>query len=52
VLDPGVADQQGQAAEFRYHRADQLVGPCRVGDVAREGRGGTTALPLASEGAR
>jgi hypothetical protein len=26
VLDPGVADQQIQAAELGYHRADQLVG--------------------------
>jgi hypothetical protein len=26
VLDPGVADQQVQAAELRHHRADQLVG--------------------------
>ena len=40
LLDAGVADQQVQAAELRYHRADQLVGLRRVGDVAREGRRG------------
>jgi hypothetical protein len=38
VLDSGVADQQIQAAELGYHRADQLVGLRHVTDIGREGR--------------
>jgi hypothetical protein len=40
VLDAGVADQQVQAAELRYHCADQLMGLRGVADVAEEGRRG------------
>ena len=44
MLDAGVADQQVQAAELRYHRADQLVGLRRVADVAGEGRRGPSLV--------
>jgi hypothetical protein len=37
VLYPGVADQQIQAAELGFHRADQLVGLRHVTDIGRIG---------------
>ena len=44
VLDPGVADQQIQAAELGYHRADQFVGLRHVTDIGRESRRGTPVV--------
>ena len=44
MLDPGVADQQIQAAELGYDRADQLVGLRRVADIGRESRRGTPVV--------
>jgi len=44
VLDPSVADQQIQAAELGYHRADQLVGLRHVADIGRESRRGTPVV--------
>jgi hypothetical protein len=44
VLDPGVADQQIQAAELGYHRADQPVGLRHVADICRECRRGAPAV--------